>query len=56
VYRSLRTALKKDKAIYGGGDHLNVAPEELNPWQQGVDDSLDAAQASATAPSPETPV
>ena len=35
--------LKKDKNAYRGGVHPNVAPEELNPWQQGIDDSLEAA-------------
>jgi len=37
---------QKDKSIYGSGAHDKVAPEELNPWQQGVDDSLSEAAAA----------
>jgi len=36
----IKNFLKKDKEIYGSGVHDRFAPEELNPWQQGVDDSL----------------
>ena len=49
---AIKGFLKKDKNVYGGGVYPNVAPEELNPWQQGVDDSLEA-QVSASAPLPE---
>ncbi|KAF8164717.1 hypothetical protein B0H34DRAFT_793181 [Crassisporium funariophilum] len=50
VVRAIKGYLKKDKTIYGGGLHTKVAPEELNPWQQGVDDSLvEAAVAAAAA-------
>ena len=40
---AIKGFLKKDKNIYGSGAHDKVAPEELNPWQQGVDDSLTEA-------------
>ena len=44
---AIKAFLKKDQNIYGGGIHDKVAPEELNSWQQGIDDSLAAAAAAA---------
>jgi hypothetical protein len=47
---AIKGYLQKDKNSYGGpGAHARVAPEELNSWQQGVDDSLAAAAAEADA-------
>lgn len=46
---AIKGYLQKDKNSYGGpGAHAStIAPEELNPWQQGVDDSLAATAAEA---------
>jgi hypothetical protein len=48
LFSAIKGYLQKDKYSYGGaGTHAAVAREELNPWQQGVDDSLAAAAAEA---------
>ncbi|PPQ80667.1 hypothetical protein CVT25_001629 [Psilocybe cyanescens] len=40
IARAIKGYLKKDTDTYGSGPHDKVAPEQLNAWQQGVDDSL----------------
>ena len=48
LFSAIKGYLQKDKYSYGGaGAHAAVTPEELNPWQQGVDDSLAEAAAAA---------
>ena len=43
---AIKGYLKLDHDEYGAGVTDRTAPEEQNPWQQGIDDALDSWECS----------